>query len=326
MRVLNNFALLAKIEATRNTYANPAAATDGLAIPTIPDVSMDYMHDGKRNGTFGAPIGLAGVGQSGRYGKVNVEAEFAGIGGATPIYDATHVPSAHTLLRGAGYDVAFTSSDAIYTPSPTGTDVSLSLECYYRQLKAELAGAIGELKIDSDAGAIPKAQFAYSGLMPVLPTQTPIPAITYENAQITDPAKAEAALITVGGYVIGKWKSFSFADNRNIGARAMDNTTGLHGGFADGATRDITMQVVIEAEDLANYNAYQIRELATRGAFSLNVGAAAGLRYQITSPKAVLTAVPEQDDNNVAMWSLSYQFFPSALGLWDAVSIVFPHT
>lgn len=330
-KLLGRWGLLAKTEAAYGTPATLDPAKDGILVVERPDVTVAYAHDGARSGGAPGTIGgLKRVAKSGRHGTVTLAHEAAGAGAA---YSATVFPSPHVLLRGAGFDAAFSTTKWTYTPTAEGAGyAALTLEAYARGQKAALTGAYGQVKIEGETGAVPRWEFEYQGIMDALPTDIALPAITYGDAQIVDPAKADAMTLTLGTFVPLRVKSFAFAMERGIGARALDNSTNRHGGFNPGGELSCTLEVVVEATALASaspyhtantFNPYQLAELGTALAISLKVGGTANKRWTLTAPAAQLAADPDQDENNAALWGLSFELKPTTVTASDMVSLVF---
>lgn len=320
---LARWALLAKLEAAYGTFAAPAAATDGIVVVERPDVTLEYLHDGSRGHST-----LKRVAKSGRAAALAAIAEAAGFGAA---YAAASTPNIHALLRAAGYDAAVATGLGTekWTYTPTAHDAvqaSLSIESYVRGQRQQIAGALGSLKIEGENGGIPRWTFDLNGISNALPADAAVPAVTYAGAQVQDPPKLDGLGLTIGAWTPGKVKSFSYEDPRALAARAMDNTQvagGRHGGFQPAADRPITLNVVVESVALATYNAYQLAEACDNRAVTLKCGATQYRRWAIAGAIAQLVGLPEQDENNAAMWELQFELKPSTFMGSDASTITF---
>lgn len=321
-KTLARYGVLAKLESTYGTFAAPSASTDGVVCVEKPSVATEYAHDGAR-----AHPTLKRAAKSGRFHTLTVPHEAAGPGTA---YSASNLPSPHALMRMSGFDAAVTTTSGSekveYTPTaapPNATYGSCSLEVYIRGQKYQLKGGYAELGIEIESGGIPKWSFEVNGVSQALPADAAVPAITYAGAQNADPAKAEALTLLIGSFSPARVKSASYKMTRGIAPRALDNTSGRHGGFTPGGAPTHTLTVVIESEALASFNPYQLAELATGQTLSLVVGATQYKRWKISAANAVLTNTPEQDEDNTAMWSLEFQLAASAFMANDEVKITF---
>lgn len=320
---LSRWALLAKIEAAYGTFAVPAAATDGIVVVERPDTALDYLHDGARGHST-----LKRITKSGRWAALAAVCEAAGFGAA---YAAGNTPSIHTLMRLAGYDAAVATGLGTekwsYTPTAQdGAFASGSIEAYVRGQKHQVAGALASLKIEGENGGIPKWTFDINGISNALPADAAVPAVTYAGSQVSDPPKLDGLGLTIGAWTPGKVKSFSFEDPRSLAARASDNTQvagGKHGGFQPAADRPVTLNVVVESVALATYNAYQLAEACDARAIALKCGLTQYKRWNIAAPIAQLIGLPEQDENNAAMWELQFELKPASFMGLDTHTIAF---
>lgn len=319
-KMANRWGVLAKTEAPYGTFANPAAATDGIIVVARPDVEMDWAFDGAR-----AHPTLKRVSKSGRFHKLALVQEPAGPGSA---YAAANLPNINTLMRMAGFDVTVDTTagaeKATYAPTAPGSYVGGSLEVYNRGQKYQVAGAYAQLKIELEAGGVPKFTFDAQGISQALPTDAPVPAITYAGAQLVDPAKADAPNLTIGGAVPARIKSLTLTQDRAIGARKADNTGGpRHGGFNPGEEDKYTLEAIIEATALATFNPYSLADLLTSQAVSFQVGATQYKKWTLTAPNAQLLTAPEQDEDNATLWAVSLECKPSGFQKNDEISIAF---
>lgn len=325
---------LAKVEAASGTPEVLAAATDGVDLIERPSSLVDYMHQGQRRGKSPASHGgRRRVGRMGRFGTGTVMIEPAG---PTAAFAAGVASNMRTWMRAAGFDVAIDttpgSEKETYTPHPVGAEQSITFEAYERGQKYPLAGVYSNLKLSSDVPGIPVAEFAYQGLFSALPTDAVVPAITYPWGE---PAKCEGINLqaTIGGttFIVGKLKSWALEIERNIAARAHDNTAALHGGFNVGAERLITLEALIEAVPLtaappylaaAGFNIFELMERASVMALAFGWGSAQYNTHDITAATAQLVEAPEQEEGPASMWNCKWELKPSSLTANDELSYV----
>lgn len=326
---------LAKVEAAYGTPEVLSAATDGVDLIEEPEVDPQYVHDGARHGKSPASHGgRKRVGRMARFAQPTLRMEPAGAGAA---YSASVVPNAHTFLRAAGFLATLDSTAAAekytYTPHAVGAEESITLELYSRGEKHPLAGVYQQLTIDMDVPGIPIFEFSSNGLYSALPTDVAFPAITYPTVE---PPKAEAVNfeVTIGAdtFVAGRIKKLMVPWNRNIAARALDNVTGLHGGFNVGAERIIECEAIIEAAPLtvgspylaaAGLNPFELMERASVMALGFTCGSVQYKRFSFAAATSQMIASPRQLEGSAAMWAVKFHCLPSTLTANDEMSLVF---
>lgn len=326
---------MAKIEVAYGTPIALTAATDGVDLIEEPEVDPQYVHDGARHGKSPASHGgRKRVGRMARFAQPTLRMEPAGAGAA---YAAAVVPNAHTFLRAAGFlatlDATASSEKWTYTPHAVGAEESITLELYSRGEKHALAGVYQQLTIDMDVPGIPIFEFASNGLYSALPTDVAFPSITYPTVE---PPKAEGVnfevTIGVDTFTAGKIKKLMVTQNRNIAARALDNVTGLHGGFNVGAERVIELEAIIEAEALtsgspylaaAGLNVFELMERASVMELAFGCGSVQYKKFSFAAATAQMIASPRQLEGSAGMWAVKFHCLPSTLTSNDEMSLVF---
>jgi hypothetical protein len=326
---------MAKVEAAYGTPETLSAATDGVDLIEEPEVDPQYVHDGARHGKSPASHGgRKRVGRMARFAEPTLRMEPAGAGAA---YAAGVTPNVHTFLRAAGLAGAVDTTPAsekwTYTPHAVGAEESITLELYSRGEKHPLAGVYMDLTIDMDVPGIPIFEFGAHGLYSALPTDVAFPSITYPTVE---PPKAEGVnfevTIGVDTFTAGKIKKLMVPWNRNIAPRALDNVTGLHGGFNVGAERIIECEAIIEAEALtvaspylatAGLNIFELMERASVMALAFQCGSVQYKRFSFAAATAQMIAAPRQLEGSAAMWAVKFHCLPSTLTTNDEMSLVF---
>jgi hypothetical protein len=316
------------------TYASAAAladttAVDVVRVKSLPDVVVDYAHDGERDMQEAGSVGMVRpVAKSGRFGTTTIEWQTAGAG---TTYTAAKLPNGHRLFRIGGLTQTFGASLHDYTPSAEGSFASGTVRVYKRGMQYDLTGAYGSsLTCTADSGTVPIWSLALSGIMTSAPTQAAVPTFgaytgTDLESLLVQSPKFEAGAVALFGATPIRVKSFNFAVERGVQARALDNSTGNHGGFTPDR-RSVTMTLEIEQLILSTLNPRSLDAGATLGTFALTVGGTANNRFTIStagSSLAVVRSVTDSDDGPTAMTQLTLQFYPSTPNANDEVRIRF---
>jgi hypothetical protein len=326
---------MAKVETTYGTPVALTPATDGIDLIEEPEVDPQYVHDGARHGKSPASHGgRKRVGRMARFAEPTLRMEPAGGGVA---YSASVTPNVHTLLRAAGFlgtvDTTAAAEKWTYTPHAVGSEESITLELYSRGEKHPLAGVYTDFTIDMDVPGIPIFEFGAHGLYSALPGDVAFPSITYPTIE---PPKAEGVnfdvTISATTFTAGKIKKLTVTKNRNIAARALDNVTGLHGGFNVGAERIIEAEAIIEAAPLtagapylaaAGLNPFELMERASVMELGFQCGSVQYKRFNWAAVTAQMIGAPRQLEGSAAMWAVKFHCLPSTLTTNDEMALVF---
>lgn len=336
MKHIIKHGVLAKLESVYGTAVTLAASTDGVLVTESPNVALEYSFDGALQGKAPGTAGrLQRVGREGRAGAATLMMHGRGAGAA---YSASVLPGVHVPMRFTGFDATVGttggSESVIYTPSAEDTYASATLEVYARKQKYPFVGVYGDsLKISGEFGGVPMWEFPFKGIVPALPTDAAVPAITYNT---TEPAKAvqAAVQITSGGTTFApvRVKSFELEMKRSLTARAFDNVNGIHGGFHPGPVRECTLSLLIEMVDIttatpwvgaATLNPYKLGDIASLCAVSFTVGSTQYRRWKVNAATAQLAENPYQEEGAVSHWNLKFDMMPSSLITNDEFSITF---
>ena len=317
-----------------STYGTAVTLTDSTAadvvrVSALPDVTTEYAHDGERDMQEAGSVGMVRpVNKSGRFGTATIAWQTAGAGVA---YTATKLPNGHRLFRIGGLAQTFSTNLHDYTPSAEGAYASGTVRVYKRGMQYDLAGAYGSsLTCTAESGRVPTWSLALSGIMAAVPTQAAVPTFgaytgTDLESLLVPPPKFEAGAVALFGATPIRVKSFTFTMERGLSPRALDNTSGNHGGFTPDR-RTVTMVVEIEQLALAALNPRTLEAGATLGAFTLSVGSTANNRFAIStagSNLAVVRSVTDSDDGPTAMTQITLQFYPSTPNANDEVRVRF---
>lgn len=326
-KLLTQYGVAATIEAAYGDGAAPTLAQDGVIPMEVPEVELEYIHDGTRGRS---PTGgrLTGVAQSGLGATFSLMTHvyLPGIAYAAAVY-----PNIHDFLRMAGFGATgdFTGAAETWTYAPVSDQASLesgSIEVYNRGQLYDVHGAYANLQIVADGPVIPAWTFEVQGIGN-LPTEIALPAITYRNFSAGRPGKAvNIGLVLDPGspYSAAILRSFEFNMGRDMSPRANDNTSGnAHAGFSPG-DRDPRLTLLIELPALATFNPYSLRDLATEIDVAIGpIGTGQYDQYTLNFNQMQIADVNDVDDGPSAMVELELVAGVSAPGLEDDIEILF---
>lgn len=324
-KLLTRYGVAGTIETVYGDGTGPTLLQDGLIPMEIPEVDLEYIHDGMRGRS---PTGgqLTRVAQSGLAASLNLVTHCYNPGIA---YAAAVYPSVHDLLRMAGFDATgdFTPASENWDYTPITDQASLesgSLEVYNRGQQYDMAGVYGNLVIAADGPVIPTWTFELQGLG-TLPTDIALPAITYINFAAGKPGKAVSIGLSIDpgtpwtGAVL---RSFEFNMGRDLAPRADDNSTG-HAGFTPG-DRDPRLTLLIEEVPLTTFSPYSLRDLGTEIDVSIGpIGSGQYDQYTLNCAQMQIVEVNDAEDGPTAMWEIELAAGVSAPGSEDDVSLLF---
>lgn len=334
-KTLNQYGLLAKLEATYATAIALSAATDGLLVDSIPEPSIAYAFDGQREGTntvsAAKPYLLAPA------GRMSTLSLLHSIKGAGAAYSASVLPSPDRLLRahGMGATVVVTAGSETVTYAPVSSGFgSLTLEAYTRGQKWAMRGAyVNKLVIESKGYGVPKMTADLSAISS-LPVDAAVPAITYAGSSVKPPKASNVGLtLTAGGQTfIAKVREFTITSERELVTRADSNeANGDIAGFGLGA-RTVTVDCLMEATALPNtpfisgaaFDPYKLYDLGTAFAFALAIGGTQYNKFSAAAPNAQFVGVPSPErDGPVALWQCSFQVTPANENSEVDISLLF---
>jgi hypothetical protein len=322
--------LQAKVEASYNAGGVTAAATDGIQLAEFLDLQPAYANDGTRP----APPGTLGVQRratpSGRFGKGTAKVEPRPFGAA---YSAANRPNVSTLMRIAGHDETITTTlnaeKVVYTPTAGPTAFASGvLDLFARGEQYHLTGVYSDLNFAfAKAGDVPIFEFPLMGLMATAIADASVPAITYPSQ---DPPTAVNIGFSLGLLTAPKIRTIQFKMARKLGDRLDANST-AHAGFGPEhrvPQLDVTMEALpLTASPFLAAGAidpYQLYESANANAIAFSFGTVQYKRIKFAAPAAQIMVEPKPvKEAQAAVWTLSFQLNPSALGLNDEYSITF---
>lgn len=335
-KLLNRYGVLAALESTYLTAATLTDAGSGIGhIIENPEPVVDFVHNGERNGlSMGTSARLARVGKSGRFSTLSLVTQAAGPGSA---YSGSRFPSPHVLLRASGFDVTTvtTGGSESHTYAPTADQAasmaSATVRVYTMGQQFDLTGyQVNELTIEAESGAVPTWTFNGMGVLASAPTDVTLPAITYgganREAEVQPPAKFEAGTVTIGSWTPARVRGFRYTMSRVMEPRALDNSTGNHGGWSIGE-RTHQLELRVESAALSAFNPYTNEVGATAlSNLALVVGGTQYRRYTLgntTGITALLADAEREADGPTALWRLVFDLFPSSPTANDEFRILF---
>lgn len=332
-KMIHGIGLTGKLEGSYNGGGSLSASTDGILLDEIIKIAQKYANDGARP----APPGILGyqrrVVPSGREVTFPIKVSGKGSGAA---YASNVVPSAvHVLLQAAGFNAAVTTTGGLekwtYTPNAvTDTPSSAVLNVYERAQLYPITGAFCDLQISAKGPVVPTWEFATTGLMASAITDLTLPAITYPALSF-DPPKAVNITFTLGNFVNGIVRDFTYKLGRGTPSKRLNINAGGHAGFWPGRQTP-QLDVTFEATTLQGspftaasaIDPFQLFEAASGVACSLNVGSVQYNKWSLAAGSAQIMAPPvEAEDGDVSVWTLSLQFNPSSINANDHTTIIY---
>jgi hypothetical protein len=176
-----------------------------------------------------------------------------------------------------------------------------------------MKGVFGSFAIAGNGQGIPTWTFSLSGIG-VRPVDVTVPTdTTYPNVATQKPANSINTALTIGAFTNGVVRDWGFDQQRELAARANDNSATGHQGFAPGVWAP-QFTVTVEAEALGALGAstidpWALKEAGTEFAFSFRHGVSGApgqyKRWTLAMPKAQIIAVEDADDGPLATWNLT---------------------
>lgn len=326
------FGLTGKLETSYGAGGAPSAATDGILLESLPQITIAAGFDGSRP----APAGTMGtqrrVPPNGISASLPVAVAIRGAGAA---YSASVVPSIHTLLRICGFDDTLTSTPGsekhFYTPTPGPVGYGSGVfNAYARGELWPITAAYADWSIAGDSTGVAVFTATISALLGAIADQITPPVITYSLAAVVPPTCVGANIFTLGLFTNANLLKWSVKGARKISPR-LRQVAGGHAGFAIG-DRAPTLDVTYETPALAanpfhaasTIDPYNLFYAATQLAWALQIGSVQYNRCKISGPAAQIMAPPQiNEDGDSVVTNLSLQINPSAANLNDDVSFTF---
>lgn len=320
-----------KEETTFGTENAPAAATDAFYLQydsaDVPEmVTEEFEFDGALgpNAVGFGPNMM--VPKSGRIARIALGTYFRGAGAA---YSVSVFPKNrfHLAMKMGGYVPTgdFTASSEKYTyvqAAPSVTPVSATGYFWAKQLEGEskmervkALALVSNLKASCTNPRPAKFTFDAVGIFNAIGDET-----------FTAPTLAAIPLPPLGSSLTFAYGSFSTATvyDWNFDLRrdlstlrvALSSSGGFLGAVPGGY--DPLFEVTIEQTKLSDWNAYDVRGLASTAALALTNGGTQYNRIKLNGPQAQLVDVKQANRGKIPQWKLSFHLPPSTPAATDS--------
>lgn len=300
--------VLAKLQATSGTAAQPAASTDAMLVRNLSatPVNAEFVD----RDLYRPYMGNSGQVATTQYSQVEFEVEIAGSG------TAGVEPGWGCLLRASGFSETITEdADVIYTPISDAFE-QITLHYYLDGLLHKLTDARGTVSFDLTAKSIPVMKFSFMGVyVPI--TDATLPA-DIDFSAFTLPLavnKQNTPQWSLGAYS-GCLQSLTFDMANELVWRSLVNCEG-----AEITDRKPTGKLVLELPRIAQLNWPQMVLSGAGSPLSITHGTQAGRIVQINTPLAQLTNPTYSEQDKIAMLNLDMSLKPTDVGN-DEIEIV----
>lgn len=309
--------LYAKNESTYGLGASHSASDVVQVAQDLPVFNLQFAYDGNRQGAQWSGGNLQRARPNGRTAEGTVRIEGKGLG-STYTLSATP-PNIHAFLLASGLSGSMQGATWVYKPIPLGaTPSSLALAVYDRGEFLPLSGAHCDMKFAAENGGPTMFDFAVKGIAGVITDVASPPSRSWSGASVIPPVNNSVSL-TIGAWS-PKVRSYTYTHNLEIAPRLnLSDTTG-HAGFTIGR-RSSTLQVVVEADALSSFNAYDSWASGSSVAASLTVGSVANNRIALSFPQSAIQNVERGADGPTALWTLTLAPYVSTPDADDDVSL-----
>lgn len=305
--------LLLKVETTYGVDAVPVAGSDGVQMHLTDRFALGAPARLAYRGDGSAGLNPGNIGprrrqaKSGRSLTMPIPHQFKGPGVA---YSASVFPSFHTLLRGAGFSAAVTTTSGsekwTYTPNVPGTFDGLSGIAYARRESWSFVGGLLNWNFSADGPVAPTHTFDLQAIG-ALPTDASLPNITYP-ALTVEPPIASAITFNLGAYVAAEVLRFSFNLGRNLTTERVNLTAAAaHQGFYPAGFEPV-LSVTLEQSAFVGspfhtsggFNPYALEEAATAFASTLKIGTVQYNNWSLVFPQVQVRSATPSNNNGIA--------------------------
>lgn len=152
-RLIRNTAILAKLETTVGTDANPTGSADALLVQ---NASFEWIYNNQDRNILRGYMGGNQVLPGTRFVKASFEIELAGSG------TAGTAPAWGKLLMACAFAEVTGASSVEYTPVSTSLK-TLTIKYILDGIVHTMVGCMGDFELDMQEGAIPLLKFNFTG-------------------------------------------------------------------------------------------------------------------------------------------------------------------
>ncbi len=292
-----NGLLLAKVQATAGTDAEPAAATDAILMRniTVTPLVVEYA---ERN-LIQPYLGNSGQIPVAHHQQLEFEVELAGSG------EAGTAPAWGGLLRGCGFAETVTvDTDVVYNPISSDHEM-LTLHYNLDGVFHKMIDARGTVSFDITSKGIPFMRYRYIGKYEPI-TDSALPTDT-DYSMFTRPVgvnKASTPSWSLGAYS-GCLQSLGIDIANQLVWRELVGCNG-----AEITNRNPTGSLVLELPSISGLDWPSLILSASGQELSLAQGVTAGNIVEFAIPAAQLTNPTYSDQDGVAMLNLNANLKP----------------
>lgn len=293
--------VLAKLQATSGTDAQPAGATDAMLVRNLSatPVSAEFVE----RELYRPYMGNSGQVATTQYSQLEFEVELAGSG--TP----GEAPAWGPLLRACGFaETIAETTDVRYLPVSSDFE-QLTLHYYLDGLFHKILDARGTVAFDLTAKGIPVMRYRFIGAYQPI-TDAAMPAgVDFSAFQLPKAVnKLNTPQWTLGAYT-GCLQSMTFDIANELIWRSLVGCEG-----AEITDRKPTGRIILELPRIADLN-WPAMVLSGAGSpLSIVHGTTAGHIIQINAKASQLTNPTYSDQDKVAMLNLDMNINPGANG------------
>lgn len=305
--------LLAKIEATYGTDPTPVAGTDGVrGVGRIwGALSHEWAFPNMREEVVSnSLVGVAPGTPKGRLVNIDYTVQLMGAGAAyasgTPVR-----PECDPLLMACGF--ARTHDDSVgtekvtYDLADTGHS-GVTVYAYAGGKLFKVTHCRGNMTWTPQAGGLGQIQFQLQGLLSAAPTETAVPAITYDSAVPPPAVSMGLAVVPDGG---SSWTPRAAGLEITTGHTIsrlddVNSADGIEGFFLSRTEPTLSFQA--RAVDLTDYPVYARAADRTVQTIDATLGDTQYNRARLDIELAYLSGDPSPaDEEGFAAWQLEYQ-------------------
>lgn len=308
-RKMRNTAILAKIETTYGTDAEPTGAADALLVanPSPPKYTYNNAERNLVRSFMGASEQLAGT----RYVTLDFEVEFSGSG------TAGTAPAWGKLLRACAMAETISAGARVeYTPVTNVLD-SLTIHYFLDGVVHRATGCMGSMELMADEAGIPKFKFSFTGLDGGQVAQAnPTTTLTAWRTPLVITNGNTGSVLLGGTYATGAVTGGTAFSSRgltlNLGNDAKFTSLLGSASGVDIYDRSATGSVQFDLDAAAEVAAFTAVNANTLTSMSMLHGTAAGSRVLVFAPAVQRINPTHQDFEGRVLLGFDLRLLPVA--------------